>query len=109
MQQISAPQLDEWLKTRQTSDARPILLDVREPWEFDVCHIDGSRLMPMDSVAQRYTELDKGTATVVVCHHGVRSYQIALFLEGQGFANVINLDGGVAAWAQQVDTAMPIY
>ncbi len=109
MRQINAPQLDEWLKAGSTADAKPVLLDVREPWEFDVCHIAGSRLMPMSSVPARYTELDKDAATVVICHHGVRSYQIAVFLEGQGFSNVINLDGGVEGWAQLVDAAMPTY
>lgn len=109
MQQISPAQLDEWLKKSPTPDTKPVLLDVRETWEFEICHIAGSRLMSMNSVPAQHTELDKDTATVVICHHGVRSYQIARFLEDRGFSKVVNLDGGVEAWAQQVDSAMPTY
>jgi rhodanese-related sulfurtransferase len=107
MQQISAPQLHEWLT--DPLRAKPQLLDVREPWEFDVCRIAGARPMPMRSVPARYLELNKEMETVVICHHGARSYQVAMFLEQNGFSNVINLYGGVAAWAQQVDRGMPTY
>lgn len=107
MQQISASQLDEWLKD-ETRD-KPFLLDVREAWEFELCHVHGSSLMPMGSVPQRIRELDRGAETVVICHHGVRSYEVAQFLEQQGFAKVINLQGGIDAWAQQVDPTMPTY
>jgi len=107
MQRISAARLSEWLG--QASSVKPVLLDVREPWEFETCHIAGSRLMPMNSVPAHHIDLEKSAATVVICHHGMRSLQIAMFLERQGFTNVINLDGGVAAWAQQVDSAMPTY
>ena len=107
MQQISALQLAEWLK--DAGEAKPLLLDVREPWEFNTCRIDGSTLMPMNSIPARYMDMDKAATTVVICHHGHRSQQVAMFLERQGFSNVINLVGGVAAWAQQVDSAMPQY
>lgn len=107
MQQISASQLDEWLKDEMRD--KPFLLDVREPWEFEICHIRGSSLMPMSSVPERIRELDRSAETVVICHHGVRSYEVAMFLEQQGFAKVINLRGGVEAWAQQADLIMPTY
>lgn len=90
-------------------DAPSVLLDVREPWEFNICHIDGSKLIPMHSLIARLAELDPHAETVVICHHGVRSRQVAHFLEQQGFSRVINLEGGVAAWAQEVDPMMPIY
>lgn len=92
-----------------TSQVAPVLLDVREPWEFEICHLDGSQLVPMGSVPDRCTELDAEAETVVICHHGVRSAQVAIFLEQRGFVNVINLDGGVARWATEVDPAMAQY
>ncbi|AUM00967.1 sulfurtransferase [Zoogloeaceae bacteirum Par-f-2] len=89
--------------------SRPLLLDVREPWEFQYCHIDGSVPMPMASVPARLAELDPAREIVVICHHGGRSAQVCMFLERQGFNRVINLAGGVAAWAAQVDPKMPQY
>ena len=107
MQQMTASQLGEWLA--DTQRAKPVLLDVREPWEFQACKIAGSQSMPMRSVPARYLELDREADLVVICHHGARSFQVGLFLEQQGFRNVINLYGGVAAWARDVDTSMPTY
>lgn len=110
MQQISAPQLKSWLdECAAGTRIKPQLLDIREPWEFDVCRIPDTKLMPMRSVPVRFMELDRDADTVVICHHGARSYQVALFLEQQGFTKILNLYGGVAAWAQQVDTTMPTY
>ncbi len=65
--------------------------------------------MPMRSVPARYQELNSNLATVVICHHGARSFQVGLFLERQGFSEILNLSGGVAAWSQHVDPAMPTY
>lgn len=88
---------------------RPLLLDVREPWELAICRIDGSRSIPMQRIPQALAELDPARPIVCICHHGIRSYQVARFLEYQGFSRVINLEGGVAAWARDVDPAMPTY
>lgn len=107
MRQISARELDAWLS--DPDRPRPMLLDVREPWEFQACRIEGSRLMPMRSVPLHVDDLDDDAETVVICHHGVRSYQVAMFLERQGFERVYNLTGGVAAWAREIDPAMPTY
>lgn len=107
MQQITPAQLAARLQ--DPSQDQPLLLDVREPGEHAVCQIAGSSLMPMNSVPARLAELDPARETVVICHHGGRSMQVAMFLERQGFANVINLAGGVDAWAAQVDPAMPRY
>ena len=107
MQQLSAPQLKAWLDDPQRG--KPVLIDVRQPWEFDVCRIDGSKPVPMSAIPARFMELDRDAETVVICHHGARSYQVAMFLEQQGFSKVLNLYGGVAAWAQQVDSTMPTY
>ena len=87
----------------------PFLLDVREPWEYGICRIDGSHLIPMRNVPDSLQELDPARGIVVICHHGIRSRQVALFLEHQGFTSIINMEGGVAAWAREVDPAMPTY
>ncbi|WP_028672319.1 rhodanese-like domain-containing protein [Saccharospirillum impatiens] len=107
MQSLTALELTSWLD--DTSRERPVLLDVREPWEFETCHIDGSLAMPMNTVPDRLSELDAEQSIVCICHHGVRSRQVAMYLEQQGFTRLINLTGGVDAWAKQVDSTMPTY
>lgn len=107
MKQITPLQLAEWLA--DDSRPAPFLLDVREPSEFGFCAIPGSVLMPMASVPARMQELEPDAEIVVICHHGGRSMQVAMFLERQGFSNLINLAGGVAQWAAQVDPSMPQY
>lgn len=104
MRHFSAPQLAEYLQ-----ENKPLLLDVREPWEFDICHIEGSRLIPMQQVAGRLDDFQPDDDIVVICHHGVRSLNVCLYLEAQGYTQVCNLTGGVAAWAQQVDSNMAVY
>jgi rhodanese-related sulfurtransferase len=72
-------------------------------------HIAGSKLMPMRSIPARYLELQRDAETVVICHHGARSYQVAMFLEHQGFGDIINLYGGMAAWSRDADPSAPTY
>jgi rhodanese-related sulfurtransferase len=107
MRQFSAFQLNQWLA--DVKRTKPVLLDVREPWEFAACRIDGSQSMPMRSVPARYHELMRDQDIIIICHHGARSYQVGMFLEQMGFTSVINLQGGVAAWARDVDPTMPTY
>jgi rhodanese-related sulfurtransferase len=107
MQHLTALQLADWIA--DTSRGQPLLLDVREPWEYQTCHIEGSRLMPMNTVPAQQEELDPETPVVCICHHGTRSMQVAAFLERAGFTDVSNLTGGVHAWAAQVDGTMPTY
>jgi rhodanese-related sulfurtransferase len=107
MTQLAPAQLAAWLG--DAARAKPQLLDVREPWEFQTCHIAESRPMPMAEVPKRLAELDPQAETVVVCHHGSRSMQVAMFLEKQGFQRVHNLAGGLDAWARSVDPSMPTY
>ena len=98
------------LKSHLEKCARePLLLDVREQWEFDTCYIAGSELVPMREVPEFAEELDKQQEIVVICHHGIRSRQVGIYLERLGFENVINLEGGVEAWAQQIDPQMKRY
>lgn len=107
MQQISAEALHQWLNDENRE--KPLLLDVREPWEFERCHIAGAELVPMREIPARAAALDADRQTVVICHHGIRSAQVGMFLENNGFANIINLQGGVAAWAERVDPSMARY
>jgi rhodanese-related sulfurtransferase len=107
MKQISAPDLAAWLS--DASREKPLLLDVREPWEFDRARIQGAQLVPMREVAARLEEIDQGKPVVAICHHGGRSMQVALFLEKAGYNNVHNLLGGVDAWSRTVDPAVPLY
>ncbi len=89
---------------------RPVsLLDVREPWEFQLARIDGSRLVPMNTIPARVEELDRDVHTVVVCHHGNRSLNVTHWLRRQGFDKVQSLRGGVDAWARVVDPKVPVY
>jgi rhodanese-related sulfurtransferase len=107
MKTVAARELAEWLADEQR--AKPLLLDVREPWEHQICRIQGAELVPMRTVPARIGELDPERPIVCFCHHGGRSMQVAMFLERQGFSDVYNLTGGVDAWARQVDPAMPTY
>lgn len=87
----------------------PALLDVREPWEFDICQIDGSVNLPMGQIPDSIDQLDHLKETVVICHHGVRSLQVIQYLSQQGYTNLVNLDGGIDAWARQLDIDMAVY
>jgi len=87
----------------------PLLLDVREPWEYGICQLAGSTLVPMRQIPAAASRLDPHRETVVICHHGIRSRQVALYLEQRGFTRIINLSGGVDAWAREVDPGMAIY
>lgn len=97
------------LKAELAGGRKLQLLDVREAWEFQAARIEGSTLIPMGEIRSRFTELDRSSGIVVICHHGGRSMQVAVFLEREGFQDVHNLAGGVDAWARTVDPAMPTY
>lgn len=105
MQNLSPTHLDEMLRSGQT----PKLLDVRDPWEFALCHIDGAENIPMGELLGKLDALERERALVVICHHGTRSQQVAAYLESLGFTHIMNLEGGVDAWSRQVDPEMPLY
>ena len=88
----------------------PLLLDVREPWEYQTASIPNSLLMPMGEVASRaHSELDPDAPIVVMCHHGARSLNVALWLREQGFTHAQSLAGGIDAWSRTVDPGIPRY
>lgn len=107
MHNLTSLELTAWLD--DTTRANPVLLDVREPWEFETCRIDGSMLIPMNTIPDKLCELAPEQPVVCICHHGVRSMNVAAFLEKKGFTGVYNLTGGVHAWAQEVDGTMTTY
>ena len=107
MKQIAPAELAAWLA--DASRPAPLMLDVREPWEWDTARIAGATLIPMREVPARIGELDRSREVVAICHHGGRSQQVATFLEKNGFSNVHNLAGGVDAWSRTVDPAVPQY
>jgi rhodanese-related sulfurtransferase len=86
------------------------LIDVREAMEFDYCHLPGSLLIPLGDLARRADEVREEGPVVLICHHGVRSGQALAFLRHRhGLSNLLNLRGGVHAWALQVDAGFPVY
>ncbi len=87
-----------------------VLLDVREPWEFEAAHIAGAKLVPMGDIPSRaHQELDPENHIVVVCHHGVRSMNVTAWLRQQGFEKAQSMRGGIDAWSRQVDGTVPTY
>ena len=90
--------------------AAPLLLDVREPWEFETASLPDSLLMPMGDVTSRaHAELDPDAHIVVLCHHGQRSLSVAMWLRGQGFDRAQSLAGGIEAWSREIDPSIPRY
>ena len=104
---IAPAELSDWLN--DAARGKPVLLDVREPWEYEKVRLEQSKHIPLREIPARFGEIDAGADVVVICHHGGRSIQAAMFLDKQGYTRVRNLAGGVDAWARQVDPAMPVY
>ena len=98
------------LQTLLASPEKPLLLDVREPWEYDTAHIDGSTLIPMNEIPGRaHQELDEEAPILVLCHHGARSLSVAAWLRQQGFDKAQSVSGGIDAWSRQIDPQVPRY
>ena len=97
------------LKSRIDSGDPPVIIDVREPREFQICRIPGSVLIPLAELPARITELDPQKEIVLHCRSGVRSAQASAFLKHRGFTRARNLKGGVLAWIYQVDPSQPKY
>lgn len=109
--QVRPSQLADWLNTH--AQARPLVLDVREPWELQTASVraDGFELVaiPMNTVPARLSELDPARPVACLCHHGARSQRVAMFLAQQGFGQLANIAGGIDAWSQECDTSVPRY
>ncbi|HZR79756.1 MAG TPA: rhodanese-like domain-containing protein [Candidatus Binatia bacterium] len=97
------------LRDRLTTATPPLVLDVREPKEIALARFDGALAIPMGDVPARVEDLPRDREIVVLCHHGVRSAQVASFLVHHGLDRVVNLRGGIDAWSLQVDPGVPRY
>ncbi len=110
---VRPAQLTEWLAATPVG-ARPLVLDVREPWELQTASVaaeDGFDVaaIPMGELPSRLSELDRDRPTACLCHHGVRSLRVANYLDQQGFDRVANISGGIDAWSHERDAAVPRY
>src|SRR5947207_10953247 len=102
--EITPSQLESMLR----GDDPPVVVDVREPWETEICRIEGSQLIPMQSLPQRLQEIPRDRTIAVVCHAGARSYYVAEWLLAQGI-EAVSLAGGLDAWAADVAPGMARY
>ena len=110
---MQTPQLPEIsprdLKQRLDANKPVLLLDVREPHEYDIVHLEGARLIPLNELPHNVDSLDATQETVVYCHHGTRSLYATAFLLQNGFDNVKNLEGGIDRWAVETDPTLNRY
>jgi hypothetical protein len=117
--EIAPADFAKWLThvAKEHSMERAVLLDVREPHEVQWVSVDKNTAtqayhlvtIPMSQVSQRMAELDRDQPIACLCHHGVRSMQVARFLVSNGFTEVVNIAGGIDAWATQVDPSIGRY
>ena len=102
---MSAQELKRKMDAREAFE----LIDVREAFEYEIARIDGARLIPLGEIAERVSELQRERPIVVHCHSGRRSAEAVRLLQQRGFANVYNLEGGIDAWSDQIDSSVPKY
>src|SRR5205085_8995801 len=97
------------LKRKIDAREKFVLIDVREPFEYDICRIPGSKLLPLGELPSRMSELDSADEIVLQCKGGTRSARALKLLQEAGFAKLANLEGGIPAWSEQVDSSVPKY
>lgn len=103
--EMSPHELKRWTEAGKTFD----LIDVREPFEYEIARINGSKLIPLGEITERLDELERERPIVVHCHSGMRSAQAVRLLQQRGFTKVYNLEGGIDAWSDQIDPDIPRY
>jgi rhodanese-related sulfurtransferase len=97
-------------ETKPDASQKVRLIDVREQWEYDTAHIEGSKLIPMGEFAARaHQELDPEDRLLILCHHGARSLSVTNWLRQQGFEAAQSVAGGIDAWSNRVDPKVPRY
>ena len=97
------------LKQKIETNGAVTIVDVREPFEYEIARIEGSKLIPLGELPARLNEIDRERCTVVHCHSGMRSAQAVQLLRRAGFTNVFNLEGGIAEWSEEIDPTVPKY
>lgn len=109
---VRPAQLAEWFATHPAA-AQPLVLDVREPWELQTASVRAQgfelKTIPMGEIPARLAELPKDQPIACLCHHGMRSMNVAAFLEQHGFELLANISGGIDAWSHEVDPQVPRY
>ena len=85
-----------------------LLLDWREPWEYQTAHIEGATLIPMQEIPQKLNDIPKDRPVVIYCHAGVRSFNAASWLKRQG-VNALSMSGGIDQWSKEIDPTVPRY
>jgi rhodanese-related sulfurtransferase len=108
MSDVPAIQVEE-LRDMLKSATPPLIIDVREKSENDICSLPGSTLIPLGELPGRFGELPKDRPIVLHCHHGGRSGRATAFLRQNGYANAVNLAGGIHAWSERIDPAVKKY
>lgn len=108
--QVRPGDFDDWLRAQP---ARPVLLDVREPWEVQTASVRSDAFdlltIPMQEIPGRLDEVPQDRPVAVLCHHGARSQRVAMFLAHQGYTDVANISGGIDAWSRERDPGVPLY
>jgi rhodanese-related sulfurtransferase len=97
------------MKARIERGETLVLIDVREPWEHDLCRIEGAKLVPLGSLAASLNTLPDVEEVICYCHHGMRSLDAAAWLRFQGFAKAKSLAGGIERWSVEIDPKVPRY
>ncbi len=97
------------LQSLHQQDTSYALLDVREDWEIALARLAGAMHIPLNQLEDDYPILNSNQSLIVFCHHGIRSLRACVFLTEQGFKDVLNLSGGIDAWARQIDPAIGKY
>ena len=99
----------EQFERRRRGGEDLLLVDVREPEEYEMARVEGARLLPLSRFGEWAATLDPERETVFICHHGMRSAQVCAFLARQGFEKIYNLAGGIDRWSTEVDPTVPRY
>ena len=103
--EITVQELDAWRREGREF----AVLDVREAWEIEICRLGGALLIPLQALPDRLGEVPSDRPLVVLCHHGMRSFQAVAWLQRAGRGNAVNLAGGIDAWARAIEPSMEIY
>lgn len=99
-------------ETRRLLTEQPgevLLIDVREPFEYETAHINGAQLIPMRQIPEQVGALPKDKHLLIHCHHGGRSLRVTQYLRAQGYVAVTNIAGGIQAWSERIDRSIPTY
>lgn len=114
IEQIAPQDTANWAQKQQANDTKPLIIDVREPWEWGLASIsapEGAELLQlsMGNIPGMLNQLDPDRPTALLCHHGMRSQNVANFLQHNGFSSLANITGGIDMWSLTADTTVPRY